>query len=68
MLSGPRELGRGVSTLLPDAAEPYFRAERVAPDPVAELDAGYSILVAVEGVGELVLAGGVCELHRGTRF
>ncbi len=65
MLSGPRELRRGVSTLLPEAAEPYFRAERVAPDPVADLDAGYSILVAVEGVGQLELAGGPCELHRG---
>ena len=65
MLSGPRELRRGVSTLFPDAAQPYFRAERIAPDPVAELDAGYSILVAAEGVGELELAGGACALHRG---
>ena len=65
MLTGVRKLRPGVSTLLPEAAEPYFRAERIAPDPVADLDAGYSILVAVEGVGELELADGPCALHRG---
>lgn len=65
MLSSPRELRRGASSLLPDAAAPYFRAERVAPDPVAELDPGYSILVVVEGQGTLELAGGAWPLRRG---
>lgn len=37
-LNARRQARSGVSSLLPDEAEPYFRAERIAPDPVAELD------------------------------
>jgi mannose-6-phosphate isomerase len=63
---GAQRPGRpGVSSLLPDEAEPYFRAERVVPDPVAELDAGYSILVVVEGEGQLALPSGPRPLRRG---
>jgi mannose-6-phosphate isomerase len=64
-LSSPRQVRPGASSLLPDEAEPYFRAELVVPDPLAELDAGYSILVAVEGEGRLQLAGGRWHLRRG---
>jgi mannose-6-phosphate isomerase len=45
--------GGPVFSLLPPAAEPFFRAERVAPDPVAELDPGFAILVATDGAGAL---------------
>jgi mannose-6-phosphate isomerase len=64
-LGAPRPVRPGVSSLLPDEAEPYFRAERVAPDPVAELDAGYSILVVVEGEGLLELPSEQRPLRRG---
>lgn len=55
-LRGP---GSGRS-LLPAVADPWFRAERVRGGD--ELDAGFSILVALAGAGEL---GGV-ELGRGS--
>lgn len=48
----------GAFELLPSDAAPYFRAELLAPQPLAELDAGFSILVAIEGGGELVTTGG----------
>jgi mannose-6-phosphate isomerase len=64
-LSARRQARSGVSSLLPDDAEPYFRAERIAPDPVAELDRGYSILVVVEGHGQLEFETGRWELRRG---
>ena len=55
-LRGPGE-GR---SLLPVAADPWFRAERVRGGD--ELDAGFAILVAIAGAGEL---GGV-PFARGT--
>jgi mannose-6-phosphate isomerase len=55
-LRGPGE-GR---SLLPAAADPWFRAERVRGGD--ELDAGYGIVVGLAGAGEL---GGV-PLGRGT--
>jgi mannose-6-phosphate isomerase len=61
----PRPVRPGVSVLLPDAAEPYFRAERIAPDRVAELDAGYSVLVVVEGEGRLTFEDGHWPLRSG---
>jgi mannose-6-phosphate isomerase len=54
-LRGPGEGG----SLLPAAADPWFRAERVRG---GELDAGFSILVGLGGTGEL---GGV-PFERGT--
>ena len=54
-LRGPGEGG----SLLPAAADPWFRAERVRGD---ELDAGFSILVGLAGAGDL---GGV-PFDRGT--
>jgi mannose-6-phosphate isomerase len=42
-----------VTSLLPPAADPFFRAERVAPDPVAELERGFAILVVTDGAGVL---------------
>jgi mannose-6-phosphate isomerase len=46
---------------LPPEADPYFRAERVSGGDT--LDAGFSILVVLEGEGEL---GGEIALRRGT--
>jgi mannose-6-phosphate isomerase len=56
---------RGVERLLPDGADPFFRAERLRPDPVAAVDAAFSILVVVGGSGRLETAGGALDLDRG---
>jgi mannose-6-phosphate isomerase len=64
----PRAAGdrAGATALLPGDADPYFRAERLVADPVAELDPGFSILVALDGVGALTTEqGGELALTRG---
>lgn len=43
----------GAATLLPPEADPYFRGERLRPDPLVSLEAGFSILVVVDGRGRL---------------
>jgi mannose-6-phosphate isomerase len=55
----------GVERLLPAEADPFFRAERLAPDPAATLEAAFSILVVTGGSGWLETAGGALELGRG---
>jgi mannose-6-phosphate isomerase len=62
----PADARPGVRPLLPTDADPFFRAERVQPDPVARLDQAFSILVVVDGAGELETeAGGTTPLRRG---
>jgi mannose-6-phosphate isomerase len=56
--AGRGRLRPGVEALLPAEADPFFRAERIRPDPEAELEPAFSILVAVAGVGELETADG----------
>lgn len=46
----------GVDALLPQEADAFFRAERIRPEPEAELEPAFSILVGVAGAGELVTA------------
>jgi mannose-6-phosphate isomerase len=55
----------GVERLLPDEADPFFRAERLRPDPAAPLEAAFSILVVTAGSGRLETDGGALDLHRG---
>jgi mannose-6-phosphate isomerase len=55
----------GVERLFPAEADPFFRAERLRPDPAATLEAAFSILVVTDGAGELRTAGGALELGRG---
>lgn len=56
----------GVRPLLPTDADPFFRAERVRPDPIARLDPGLSFLVTLDGSGELSTeSGGDMPLRRG---
>jgi mannose-6-phosphate isomerase len=73
---GPAELDRlrgralhagrdGVEGLLPAEADPFFRAERLRPDPAAPLEASFSILVVVAGSGRLETDGGTLDLERG---
>jgi mannose-6-phosphate isomerase len=72
---GPAELARlrggrgparpGVERLFPAEADPFFRAERLAPAAEAELEAAFSILVVTAGSGRLETAGGGLDLGRG---
>ena len=55
----------GARTLLPSAASPFFRAERLRPAPAVSLEAAFSILVVVEGDGTLATEGGAVRLSRG---
>jgi mannose-6-phosphate isomerase len=57
---------RGVEVLFPAEADPYFRAERIRPDPESLLPASFAILVAVAGAGTLTPArGGAVAIRRG---
>ena len=61
------DLSLGLVHPLPQEAEPYFRAERLRPDPELRLDPGFSVLVGVDGSGELETAGGTTlAVRRGT--
>jgi mannose-6-phosphate isomerase len=55
----------GVERLFPAEADPFFRAERLRPDPAAALEAAFSILVVTDGSGRLETRGGSLELGRG---
>ena len=55
----------GVRTLLPAAARPFFRAERLRPAPAVSLESAFSILVVVDGDGRLNTEGGTATLSRG---
>jgi mannose-6-phosphate isomerase len=59
-LWGPGEDGR----VLPEAADPYFRAERLARG--AALVAGFSVLVVLSGRGALATEAGELPLARGS--
>lgn len=59
------EVRPGAYDVLPAEAAPFFRAEWLRPDPVAQLDSGFSILVTVAGKGRLATETGELELHRG---
>ncbi|TMD42842.1 MAG: hypothetical protein E6I88_03230 [Chloroflexi bacterium] len=62
-LSGLINAGTNGS-LFPQAAEPFFRAERLRGE--AELEAGFAILVAIAGEGRLRTAsGGSLDLKQG---
>jgi mannose-6-phosphate isomerase len=55
-----------VAALLPRSADAFFRAERVAPAPDAELAQGFAIVIVLAGEGLLQTEdGGALELRRG---
>ncbi|HEV3012375.1 MAG TPA: class I mannose-6-phosphate isomerase [Actinomycetota bacterium] len=65
-LRGGRGLVRpGAERLFPAEADPFFRAERLRPDPAVSLAAAFSILVVTEGSGQLETRGGFLDLGRG---
>jgi mannose-6-phosphate isomerase len=64
-LQAARVPSAGASSVFPPESERFFRAERLRPRPALELFASFSILVVVEGEGELQTAAGTVALHRG---
>jgi mannose-6-phosphate isomerase len=56
-LLAARRAGRGirpgVDRLFPPAADDFFAAERLRPDPVSVVDAGFSVIVVLTGAGSL---------------
>ena len=66
--AAPESTGRAgtVTPLFPDAADAYFRADRVrVADAPIRLDAGFCVLVVVAGSGALTTADGTLELAAG---
>jgi mannose-6-phosphate isomerase len=60
------EVRPGVRAAFVPAADPFFRAERVRPRPVATLEPSFAILVVLEGRGSLETEnGGALSLRRG---
>jgi mannose-6-phosphate isomerase len=51
--------------VLPAGSEPYFRAERLRPDPAIALEPSFAVLVVLEGEGQLDAADGSLSLRRG---
>ena len=60
----PRRAARRTARLLPEAADPYFRAERLAGG--SWLDPGFSVLVGIAGSGTLATEGGELPFARGS--
>jgi mannose-6-phosphate isomerase len=48
-----RSIRPGVDWLFPEAADTFFAAERLHPDPVSVLDPAFSVVVVVSGKGVL---------------
>jgi mannose-6-phosphate isomerase len=63
--SGRGPVRPGAERLFPAEADPFFRAERLRPDPAVSLEAAFSILVVTGGSGRLETRGGSVELSRG---
>ena len=63
--SSAPESAPGRRALLPPAAEPFFRAERLSPASAVTLEPEFSILVVVDGEGELETEDGNARLARG---
>jgi mannose-6-phosphate isomerase len=49
----------------PAESDAFFRAERISPRPAATLEAGYGVLIVLDGTGELRWSEGSLPLTRG---
>src|SRR5438477_590039 len=52
-----RGIRPGVDRLFPAAADEFFSAERLRPDPVSVLDPGFCVVIVVTGAGSLTYTG-----------
>jgi mannose-6-phosphate isomerase len=59
------ELRDGARLVVPPAAEQFFRAEWLRPEPLVRLEPSWSILIAAAGSGRLATEAGDLELARG---
>jgi mannose-6-phosphate isomerase len=57
---------RGVTRLLPSAADTFFRAQRVGVSAPVTFHPGYAILIVVSGEGRIAHAGGSLAVRRGS--
>ncbi len=68
-LHAARRAGRGVrpgvDRLFPEAADEFFAAERLRPDPACPLDPGFSVLVVLDGQGQLAHRDGKLPVAKG---
>jgi mannose-6-phosphate isomerase len=56
----------GVTRLLPAAADPFFRAERVDVSAPVSFSPGYAVVVVVSGHGAITYPAGTLAVRRGT--
>jgi mannose-6-phosphate isomerase len=63
--SSAPESAPGRRNLLPASADGFFRAERLSPAPTVTLEPAFSILVVVDGDGELETEDGNATVARG---
>jgi mannose-6-phosphate isomerase len=57
---------RGVRSVLPQQAEPFFRATQIVSDGDLALEPQYGVLIVLDGAGQLVGDfGDPLEIHRG---
>jgi mannose-6-phosphate isomerase len=64
-LRGDTEAGAGVTPVFPPAADPFFRGELVTVDGTRTVEAGFSILVGLDGELTVGGRGGLLDLRRG---
>ncbi len=63
--SDPSGWAESLAWALPDAAQPYFRAQRMRSSDAA-VEPGFAVLLVLAGEGEIVTGGGVrLPVHRG---
>jgi mannose-6-phosphate isomerase len=63
--STSQESRTGARTLLSAEAHSFFRAEHLCPAPGVSLEPAFSILIVVDGDGQLETVGGTATLSRG---
>jgi mannose-6-phosphate isomerase len=56
----------GVTRLLPERADEFFRAERIEPSVPVDFGPGYAILVVTSGQGQLTYGSGSLPVRRGS--
>ena len=56
----------GVTRLLPERADEFFRAERVDASAPVDFEPGYAILVVVSGQGQVTYSAGSLAVQRGS--
>lgn len=56
---------QGVQRMLPEQADPFFRAEQISGRPAKRLDPQFAVLIVTNGTGNLESAEGTLRIQRG---